>query len=473
MPNIEPQSTFFNVMPDAASARKVAPTPRKVDSTKTEAVFGTNKFTPSAASAPTAPSITFTKQKPGLLSRKWVLICLLLILVSIIGGGVWFFLKAKNKPAPPAEEAPAKEEAPVPTPDVTTSPSWLNAYFGSETCVNKNQCADASDPDFDGFSNKEEFEEATDPNNPDSDKDGIADGDEFHIFETEPLMTQTYREGNYNDADFIKGGFDIHTNVAYTPEQLAEIKARVKERGLHQPTVTTIGPVALALYEFKDPDSGILDDLNIDQSPQAKLERDTQRQSTIKKIGGALLKYKEAKRSFPATNDFIAMSDDISSYNTVATNYNDPINKDKYVYGYAPSNNNLNFTLTYYSETQNQLIKYTSKDAEDNALEEESDIENQQRMTDLESIKSALLIYSASNIDSNSDKLYVFPLKSQYPDILVQNRYFTTAPKDPNGSDYLYEVSDNQESFTLKAIFSNPPSGQTGYMCTELECKNY
>ena len=317
MPDPEPQSAFFNVMPDAASSKKAGTFPRKVDSTKTEAVFGSNKFTPTVASSPTANNITLRYRKPGLLNRKILLFPLVLLLAAGLAVPGWLIYKAKHKTEtpPPAEEKTTEEDKPAP--DVTTPASWLNTYFGSETCVNKNKCADASDPDYDGFSNKDEYTEGTDPNNPDSDIDGIADGDEFHIFETDPLLTQTYHEGDYGDRDFVKGGYDIHTNAAYSPEQLAELKAKIKEKGLHQPTLTTLGPDALTLYEFQDPETAVLESLNVDQSPQAKLERDTQRQSTIKKIGGALLKYRESKKSFPSTNDFIAMSDAIRSFNTV------------------------------------------------------------------------------------------------------------------------------------------------------------
>ncbi|HEX3096059.1 MAG TPA: hypothetical protein VHQ20_02980, partial [Patescibacteria group bacterium] len=305
-----------------------------------------------------------------------------------------------------------------------------------------------------------------------SDSDGISDGDEKNIFGTDPLISRTYRDGQYNDADFVKGGYDIKTNTPYTPEILASIKAKVQDKGLHQPTLTTIGPVALSLYDFKDPNSKTLDDLGIDTSPQAKLDRDTLRQATIKKIGSALLKFQKDKKLFPATNDFNSMIESIKSYNTVATNYTDPINKEQYVYGYSIGSKNQDFTLSYYSETQNQLIKYTTKDAQDTALKESADINNQQRMTDLENIKSALLVYSAANIDSKSDKIYAFPTVQEYPSVLMP-KYLTAIPSDPKGTNYVYTVNDTFDSFSLKAVFENPAKGVTGYECTEQDCKNY
>ena len=455
------KSVFYNVMSEASVDK--APQ-RKVNSAVANQVFTTG---PSEAkvSIQNSPG-RFSK----LLTRKAVLIPLIVLVLGAIGFGVYSFTKSKS-PAVPENISPTHTET-VTDPDVTTPADWLARYFGSETCTIKTQCGDSADPDRDGLTNKEESDLGTDPNNPDSDSDGISDGDEHHIFNSDPLLSRTFRGGEYNDADFVKGSYDISTNTPYTQEQLLALKAKVKELGLHQPTLTTIGSLALTIYDFTDPNAPDLSKLNIDQSPQAKLDRDTQRQSTIKKIGGALLKYKESKKSFPLGSDFVNMSDEIGSFNTVATNYNDPINKEQYVYGYSASATGGDFTLTYYSETQNQLIKYTAKNAEDNNAKETAQINNDKRITDLENIKNALMIYSTATSDSNSTQLYVFPTKDQYPYALIP-RYLTEMPKDPKGTDYVYEVSPTYDTFTLKSVFESPPAGMTGYMCNQDGCQNY
>jgi Bacterial TSP3 repeat len=457
MANLESQSTFYNVMPEASGA-KVA-NPRKVNAASTEKVFGT------AVAAPTVLSVP--NHARGILLSKKVLIPAGVLIIGLAGFATWKFTQ-KPKATTPVE-VPAAAEAPTSDPDITTPPDWLNRYFGADTCTSKTTCGDSADPDRDGLTNKEEFDAGTDPNSPDSDTDGIADGDEHFIFESDPLISRSYRQGVYNDPDFIKGGYDVKTNLPYTEEQKAAIQAKIKEKGLHQPTLTTLGPIALTYYDFQDPNAKV--DLSIDQSPQAKLDRDTQRQSTIKKIGGALLKYKKDKKTYPKATDFTAMSEAISPYNTVATNYNDPINKEQYVYGYQPTNNALDFTLSYFSETQNQLIKYTAKNAEDTAVKENAQTNDQQRIADLENIKSALMIYSSSNVDSNSDKINVFPTNDQYPFAL--DKTLTKIPKDPNGSDYVYNSPDPYDTFTLKAVFEAPPAGMKGYVCNQDECKNY
>ncbi len=464
MANPEQDSTFFNVMPEVTGVRPAKPlTERNVNSAGADKIFGTTK------AAPAVLSVSKAKSKSIFLSIKF-LIPAAIILLGVFGLIIWKMFLAGDKTPEVVNDAPALTEEKV-SEDTTTPADWLARFFGAETCTVVSTCGDKADPDRDGLGNKEEFDLGTDPNNPDSDSDGLADGDEHHIFESEPLLSKTFREGEYNDADFVKGGYDIKSNTPYNETQITDIKAKIKEKGLHQPTLTTIGEVAISLYDFKDPESSGLE--GVDQSPQAKLDRDTQRQNTMKKIGGALIKYKGEKKSYPKVADFIAMSEAISSYNTVATNYNDPINKEKFVYGYEAINNALDFALTYFSETQNQLIKYTAKNAEETAAKEDGQIKDQQRMADLENIRSALMIYSSAYIDSNSDKINVFPTKEQYPSALIANKLLTTVPKDPNGQDYVYTTADPYDKFTLKAVFQAPASGVTGYMCTETDCRNY
>lgn len=63
------------------------------------------------------------------------------------------------------------------------------------------------DPDHDGLTNLEEFQNGTDPNNPDTDGDGILDGDEVHKYHTNPLKADTDGDG-LTDAEEIRLGTD-------------------------------------------------------------------------------------------------------------------------------------------------------------------------------------------------------------------------------------------------------------------------
>ena len=62
------------------------------------------------------------------------------------------------------------------------------------------------DPDHDGLTNLQEFQNGTDPHNPDTDGDGLTDGDEVFKYHTNPLLPDT-------DGDGIPDGVEIQTGT--------------------------------------------------------------------------------------------------------------------------------------------------------------------------------------------------------------------------------------------------------------------
>ncbi len=449
--------TFFNVMPE---------------------VTGGSVTKAKVSSSPTAPqpaaAIGMPAESSGRPWLKWTVIAVgsLLVIAGVSYAAYTLLMNAGEDNLEDTAVDASQTQTEQPIAEVTTPPEWLSRYFTSETCTELVLCGDKADPDRDGLDNLSEFNAGSDPNNPDSDSDGLADGDETNLFNTDLLLSRTYRDGEYADLDFVKGGYDISTNQPYTNERLFDIKSKIKQFGLHQPTLSSLGPLSFQLYEFSDPNTPALP-ANLDLSPEAKLDRDSQRQATIKKVGAALLKYKEDKKSYVPTDDFIVMSDMIKSYNTVATNYNDPINIQPYVYGYQATSNNTDFILTYYSETQNQLIKYFAKNAEEDAAKDNTKVYDDQRKTDLESLRQVLLVYSTTQLDPASEKEFVFPPAASLKSELVP-RYITALPVDPiSKQDYVYEVGPTFDTFTVRAALQNPDTGTTGYLCNQTECRSY
>jgi outer membrane protein OmpA-like peptidoglycan-associated protein len=75
-----------------------------------------------------------------------------------------------------------------------TAKAGLNFYFGS---------SDLDDDDDDGLTNGQEKKLGTDPNNADTDGDGLKDGEEVKRYKTNPLITDTDGDG-LKDGDEVK-----------------------------------------------------------------------------------------------------------------------------------------------------------------------------------------------------------------------------------------------------------------------------
>jgi Bacterial TSP3 repeat len=88
--------------------------------------------------------------------------------------------EAEPAPAPVAEAAPVVDAAPVET---------------SEPVVADAAVATAEDSDADNYLDAAELEVGLDPSDPDSDDDGVADGDEVNIYLTDPFNGDSDGDG--------------------------------------------------------------------------------------------------------------------------------------------------------------------------------------------------------------------------------------------------------------------------------------
>lgn len=504
------QQPFFNVMPQAKltdSAERVPqPNPPRVSSTLTspkEPLATTSGVRPSpGVLQPEMPrrGVLASGGQPLVLRPHMrtspgvkVVAAVLAVIASFVI--IWYAFEAfggsvnlpnaitnffRNLP-PLVDKKPntsiAAPEAQPPTLEslasYETTIGWREKYFGKPDCE---FCADDSDSDSDGLSNREEFQGQTDPTKSDTDDDGLADGDEIHVFKCSG--TNKYSAGNqlYTDGDTLRGGWDCvpgqDGDVKLSDVRLQEIKTRAAEFGFHSPTITTLG-ASLVQYSPEPLQSSAPAVLpaGVDLSAQAQLDRDVQRLNTIKKIGIALLAYKEQLKAFPEAASFAEMAVQIKPFLGVATNTQDPINSPPFLYEYIAVPATGTFALTYYSETQKQVIRHTAEDAAMDLLEEGAQMRDAQRMEDLDKIRSALLIYSAAAASSTEG--FSFPSRAEYKQKIAP-QYIQTVPQDPKGGrDYDYQVGGDGGSFTLKAVLEKPVVGTTGYMCNQEECRNY
>jgi hypothetical protein len=149
---------------------------------------------------------------------------IVLLLVGGLGvGGWWLFNYFKNRPSSPVDsivektdqnkvavnsEEDAKSETQT-QPQANEEQQPTQATSTEEVkATNENILfGDAKDTDMDDLTDADESKFKTDPNKPDTDGDGIIDGDEIKIWKTDPLKKDTDGD-KYSDADEIKNGYN-------------------------------------------------------------------------------------------------------------------------------------------------------------------------------------------------------------------------------------------------------------------------
>lgn len=128
-------------------------------------------------------------------SNKGLIIGIVIVIaVILLGTGYWFVLKpwlAGRATEPPEVNVDQPPEAPSTTPSDNIQPP-----------VTENE-----DTDGDRLNNQEEYAIGTDPNNPDTDNDGLFDGEEVLIYQTNPLNSDTDGD-TYTDGEEVRNNYD-------------------------------------------------------------------------------------------------------------------------------------------------------------------------------------------------------------------------------------------------------------------------
>jgi len=188
-----------------------------------------------AANLESVPAPKSTEPGPA-NSRKLTYILIGIVVLLVLGAAAYYMLGTKKTVIAPDNTVATK-----------LPKSWLAQYFSVEKCTDQTTCGDEADKDDDGLSNYAEFKATTNPLNPDTDQDGLADGDEVNIFKTEPTIKYTDKrplveENEWTDGYQIKGGFDPLTpGLKFTEIRNQQIKADTETYKLHEPTITTLG----------------------------------------------------------------------------------------------------------------------------------------------------------------------------------------------------------------------------------------
>lgn len=171
-------------------------------------------------------------------SHRWVYL-LIGAIVLLALGGVAYYMLGFNK----TEETPQVVASRLPK-------VWLQQYFNVDSCSDMATCGEAADPENDGLGNYDEFKAGTNPLNPDTDTDGLADGDEMNIYKTDPTLKYTDRreivaQNNWTDGFQIKNGFDPLTPaLKFNDIRKQQIESAIQQYQLHEPSITTLSPTS-------------------------------------------------------------------------------------------------------------------------------------------------------------------------------------------------------------------------------------
>jgi hypothetical protein len=151
-------------------------------------------------------------------NRKWLVLAGMAALIILLALAGFFLLRKPDISAPPQQ---------------TSGPA--------DIVIDESPSPAEQDPDNDGLVNRRESVFGTEAENPDTDGDGLADGDEVNIYKSDPLLPDTDADG-FNDGREVARNFSPITN---SPDKAPVFesegwKADIEKFGLHEPTLSTL-----------------------------------------------------------------------------------------------------------------------------------------------------------------------------------------------------------------------------------------
>ena len=151
-----------------------------------------------AAFQPKMPTEEQFVEEPHNFDKRYFILGFLILCVIAIGaGGLYFYKQYADKPATEntaeeQQEQNQEQEADIANPDVVSP-------LADQIII--------TDQDQDGLSDEEEMALGTDPNNIDTDTDGLFDREEVMVYKTDPLNPDTDGDGHQDGVE-VKNGFN-------------------------------------------------------------------------------------------------------------------------------------------------------------------------------------------------------------------------------------------------------------------------
>ena len=128
--------------------------------------------------------------------------------------------------------------------ETVTPNTWLKKNFGIRdvlsddvTCKTLIVCGPDADPDGDSLNNLQEYNFGTDPNDSDTDKDGLSDGNELLLYYTSPVLKDSNTNGVSDGQDVVNCTDPIKTGIM-TTDRLLTLSTQVALYTLNTNTIT-------------------------------------------------------------------------------------------------------------------------------------------------------------------------------------------------------------------------------------------
>ncbi len=145
---------------------------------------------------------------PGYDWDKILFLSLWLALGILFFIGLWYSAFRLNQALtkPPAQPT-RPSRPPAQAPKTIKKPYSAQPAQPAATTSPSQPPAQPLDSDADGLTDSQESRLGTNPNQPDTDKDGLLDGEEVNIYQTDPLNPDTDHDG-FSDGEEVRAGYN-------------------------------------------------------------------------------------------------------------------------------------------------------------------------------------------------------------------------------------------------------------------------